>query len=139
LIQVQHGISFISKEANCEIMDYERSKNEDCGGWKSECGLPERGDLAAPEYFSDVAFQTILFNASCGAIPWSRTFGERTATGAAHGAEAMEHVDRSPVLECRDAQQHVDAIPLPELQQQQQLCIKADSLSLCCFIRSGAK
>ena len=95
MIEVQHGISFISKESNCEIMDYERSKNEDCGGWKSEFDVPERSDSRMPGNSSDAAVTIILFKPKPGSIHWSRTFGEIAVNGEAHGAEATEHAVRS--------------------------------------------
>jgi len=119
-------------------MDYERSKNEDCGGWKKEVAIPCRSDSRTPGNLSDVATTMTLFNSRPGHIHWSRTFGERAASGAAHGAEEIEQVDRLFPLECRDAQQHLAVISPPEVQQQH-FCIEADSLSLCCFIRSWAK
>ncbi|MGA9407071.1 MAG: hypothetical protein WBW71_08055 [Bacteroidota bacterium] len=101
--------------------------------------MPERGDSDELGNISDAVNMIALFNPSCGAIHWSRTFGERATEGTEHGAEVTEQVVRSFLPECRDAQQHVDDIPPPELQQQQQVCIEADSLPPCSFFRSGAK
>jgi hypothetical protein len=107
------------------------------GGWKRELGFPGRGDSRTFENLSGVELLMISFTPCIGSIHWSRTFGASTASGAAHGAEETEQVERSFPPECRDAQQQLAVIWPPEVQQQH-FCSAADSSPPCLVaFRSG--